>query len=752
MEETIQNSVPSVPQEPDKTAFISVSEYANKYECSKVAVYEAIKAKRIQWDTAKVNGKTIKVVKDVDFTCRTKEQSIEKGAILARSPLSLLRHFQDLHGGSVSKCAWIKNIQGGVDVSLPVYQDPTIFVDTVFIAFPSTFVLTSKVEDMDSVVVSSTCNLRARNYITANLSERQDGQKDYPFDTKIITNIPQSKPFVIDFNTKILDTPKKINDAKLETGDYWGYQVYRVSTCNSDKDFILKAVYDIANNVDNRGMSNGNPIYIYKVDVTSNVPGAVEPVGGHNQYAIRHMEAKDNHDYVGDCCHTYVVFDGKAHSKENKNLSCIPFNVSKIEDVRQGIENAPLSARYSLLFSRWLEDQGKGTSTLEVKIYDKARFHMEVGAVESTIGSNLWHFLSSSQENIRLHVKDNLDKGMGRVETRFLGAACFIGKDAMLKAHRAFVPLLSSVYLHETPVNWSIDSFMHTVKATTSMVVEGEDGRDFFAAHWQNGVTGKITGVEMARVSQERINYFINYCTIRTLPHIHYILSVEDEKGVNIDEKDIQEIPSRREKKGRGKTYANDFRSKHLYKVKEVYVSAPSASGIANLNTSSDDRNDLLGKSFREIGLHAMPFEPQRLPPKERTFTQVASSERVKLVLRTPSFKSCKCRAKAAIQRLQTVAKKDLTESLLDTSLVFKADKSKVMPKCSKVTGLVVLKEGSLFILTETGRYYWIKNPTGKNIPDYFLPYIGKVCMVSRSIGVQNKGFSFIPLSEKDIQ
>jgi len=56
MEETVQNSVPSVPQEPDKTAYISISEYANKYECSKVAVYEAIKAKRIQWDTAKVNG------------------------------------------------------------------------------------------------------------------------------------------------------------------------------------------------------------------------------------------------------------------------------------------------------------------------------------------------------------------------------------------------------------------------------------------------------------------------------------------------------------------------------------------------------------------------------------------------------------------------------------------------------------------------------------------------------------------------
>lgn len=749
MEETIQNSVPSVPQEPDKTAFISIAEYANKYECSKVAVYEAIKAKRIQWDTAKVNGKTIKVVKDVDFTCRTKEQSIEKGAILARSPLSLLRHFQDLHGGSVSKCAWIKNIQGGVDVSLPVYQDPTIFVDTVFIAFPSTFRI-SRGNDTESAIINDVA--KAVQYVTDVLVEDRNKKARTELDYKVVTNIPQSKPFVLDINTKILDTPKSIKDAKLENGDYWGYQVHRVSTCNYDRDSILKAVHDIANNVDGKGMWNGLPVYIYKVDVTSNVPGAVEPVGGHNQYAIRHMEAKDNHDYVGDCCHTYVVFDGKAHSKENKNLSCIPFNVSKIEDVRQGIENAPLSTRYSLLFSRWLEDQGKGTSTLEVKIYDKARFHMEVGAVESTIGSNLWHFLSSSQENIRLHVKDNLDKGMGRVETRFLGAACFIGKDAMLKAHRAFVPLLSSVYLHETPVNWSIDSFMHTVKATTSMVVEGEDGRDFFAAHWQNGVTGKITGVEMARVSQERINYFINYCTIRTLPHIHYILSVEDEKGVNIDEKDIQEIPSRRDKYGKDRTFANDFRSKHLYKVKEVYVSAPSATGIANLNTSSNDKSDLLGKSFREIGLHAMPFEPQRLPPRERTFTQVASSERVKLILRTPSFVSCKYRAKAAIQRLQTVAKVDLTESLLDTSIVFKADKSKVMPKCSKVTGLVVLKEGNLFILTESGRYYWIKNPTGKNIPDCFLPYIGKVCMVSRSIGVQNKGFSFIPLSEKDIQ
>ena len=751
MEETVQNSVPSVPQEPDKTAYISISEYANKYECSKVAVYEAIKAKRIQWDTAKVNGKTIKVVQDVDFTCRTKEQSIEKGAILARSPLSLLRHYQDLHGGSVSKCAWIKNMEG-IDVSLPAYQDPTIFVDTVFVAFPSTFVLTSKTEDMDSVKVSSNSNLQAREYITANLSERQGGQKHYPFDAKILTDIPQSKPFVIDNSTKILDTAKKINDAKLATGDYWGYQVYRVSTCNSDKDFILKAVHDIANNVDGKGLSNGNPIYIYKVDVTSNVPGAVEPIGGHNQYAICHMEAKDNHDYVGDCCQTYVVFDGKAHSKENKNTSCIPFNVSKIEDVRQEIENAPLSTRYSLLFNRWLEDQGKGTTTLEVKIYDKARFQMEVGAVESTIGSNLEHFLSSPQENIREHVKDNLDKGMGRVETRFLGAACFIGKDAMLKAHRAFVPLLSSIYLHETPVNWSIESFMHTLKATTSMVVEGEEGKDFFAAHWQNGVTGKITGIEMPRASQERIDYFINYCTIRHVPHIHFILSVEDEKGANIDEKDIQEIPSRREKYGKDKTFANDFRSKHLYRVKEVYVSAPSSTGIANLNLSSDDRNNLLGKSFREIGLHAMPFEPQRLPPKERVFTQVDSSERVKLVLRTPSFKSCKYRAKAAIQRLQMVAKRDLTDSLLDTSLVFKADKSKVMPKCSKVTGLVVLREGNLFILTESGRYYWIKNPTGKNLPDCFLPYIGKVCMVSRSIGVQNKGFSFIPLLENAIQ
>lgn len=581
--------------------YISISQYATKYGVSRDRVRRAIRNKALKATKESQNGRIITMVEDADYINNPLSQ---KSAIeeLAASPIiktvgeyGLIRFIQNHFGGSVHDCTWA--LDSSPKTSIP--ESPTVFMDTVFLAFPSEMVVTIKgldvtpadpnlpveefVEDgsetFKSVTVSlrSTSNKDARDYVQA------QGMSDVsymPFDRHIVTDLPYSltiTPTELKM-ANLYSTASQVAEAGLSAGSYLGYQVYRVSTCNTPLAKMFNILENIGRNLHGAGTFNGLPIFVFKVDITSNLPGAVVPMD--TPYSIGNMEYKSNKQYVGQCCHTYVIYKDpfstigtlRVNQEESPYVTKASLDVDQLDDVEEAIRMGVQTVHplYKAFYTAWQSlTKTYSPSSLETKVYDKARFQMEVGSVEKTLGNNLHHFLVSPQENISRAVQENLLTGMGRVETRALGVACYMASDLFQKAHLACCHLLADLYLRETPVNESISSLVKTVKATTSIHIEKLDGKkNLILCHWQNLLTGKIVGEDAYNVSEAKADDWVAYRTIRHLPHVH--LQVKELREAS-PEASLYAVPSLYNRRGEPKSSSRT----RYYRVEKALVSPP---------------------------------------------------------------------------------------------------------------------------------------------------------------------------------
>lgn len=755
-----------------ETPYISISQYAVKYGVSRDRVRRAVTNKALKTTKESQNGRVITMVEDADYI---NNPLSHKSAIqeLASSPViktvgehGLIRFLQNHFGGSVHDCTWA--LDSSPKTSIP--ESLTVFMDTVFLAFPSEMLVSVKGQEntpLDSslsmedsvedgsdtykgvkVSLSPLSNKSAKEYVQA---QGMSDVSHMPFDRHILTDIPYSTTILPTElqGANIYTTAAQVVEANLPAGSYLGYQVYRVSTCNTPVSKMFSILENIGKNQHGAGTFNGLPIFVFKVDITSNLPGAVVPMD--TPYSIGNMEYKSNKQYVGQCCHTYVIYSDPFHTMgtlkvnqgESPYVVKASLDVDQLDDVEKAIIEGTQAVHplYEAFYTAW---QGTSKSyipsSLETKVYDKARFQMEVGSVEKTLGNNLHHFLVSPQENISRAVQENLATGMGRVETRALGVACYMAPDLFQKAHLACCYLLSDLYLRETPVNDSIGSLVKTVKATTSVHIEKLDGKkNLVLCHWQNLLTGKIVGEDAFNVTEGKADDWIAFRTIRHLPHVH--LKVTELREVPAAT-NMYVVPSVCHRKGEQKSSSRT----RYYRVERAYISQPSSAlAVANLcriGENKASKSELIGKSFRGMGLSNMPFEPQKVNVAPRRFQEVEPSlGGICRVLCTPSMESAKSRS---LNRYSNIPMECVEATV--TGLNYST--AKKLPAKKNIVGVVLKNNGLYYLLEATGRLFTLAVQV-QRLKNLLESYVGKRIQASRAYTAGRAvGYEFILIGE----
>lgn len=324
----------------------------------------------------------------------------------------------------------------------------------------------------------------------------QPGELAYIFPDTVVIEL-DTPVAVLEKDGKVIGSPKPIDPNALSPlvqslfgvkGDYhncslnsdgWGVQSYRISTCNIPLAKVVETCLDIQSG---KYKYLNRPIRFVRLDVTTNVPAAVEP----NEQGSAYLEAmgwqyKNNRHMVGDTCHTYIM--------------------SKYAD---------------------------GTPMVETKIYDKFRYMLEVGAVQSYLGDNLANILDSNQDNIRLAFRNPLfhSQGFGRIETRFWGNLPSLSQ--LVDTHLKAVELLVSEHTEPTSLQDSWDLFLQADHRQTAVVVHNLDTNEvsWTIARWVNRLTDKANG--FSGMGLEAFDRAIKHRTMGCYAVDIYVLAVQN--------------------------------------------------------------------------------------------------------------------------------------------------------------------------------------------------------------------------------
>jgi len=258
-------------------------------------------------------------------------------------------------------------------------------------------------------------------------------------------------------------------------------QSYYISTCNLPVALVYRICQEIK---DGQHFFNGKEIELVRVDLTTNVFCAVRPeeLG----VDIPGWVYKDNRQYVGECCHTYVTEYGNEEETENG------------------------------------EGEEKG---VETKIYDKARFMLEAGKVSESVYDSLPNLLHSPQQNIREGFKNPLAhaQGFSRVETRFFTVPESL--EEAVDKHLSYIPKLIDAYGVITPLQRSYDLLLHPMHYATMVVLEDRKTGTFkwTFCRWVNHITGKGSG--FSGTGEESALHCLNHRTIGGHGiNLHYVI------------------------------------------------------------------------------------------------------------------------------------------------------------------------------------------------------------------------------------
>lgn len=241
-------------------------------------------------------------------------------------------------------------------------------------------------------------------------------------------------------------------------GESKGVQEYYISLCNLPFDKVYQICQDIEKGC---YLYAGEPIKLVRLDATTNVPAAVKPSeDGSKELLEEGWKYKDNRQYVGDRCHSYVIQ----------------------EDV------------------------------LESKIYDKLGYMLEVGKVSERLGDNYKNLLRSSEVNINMAFRSPLfqQQGFGRIETRFWRLPSTL--EEALASHIDCIEKLVPAHTQPTSLQDSYDTFLQPNHAQTLVIQEvNSQVKGVFCRHI-NKLTEKANGWELD--SYEDILHTLKYRTM----------------------------------------------------------------------------------------------------------------------------------------------------------------------------------------------------------------------------------------------
>ena len=312
----------------------------------------------------------------------------------------------------------------------------------------------------------------------------------FPDTVAIEVDVPVNT-FEVDGNVSLSPTDAKLLSPFVQSifgtkGDYagikplegrkgWAVQGFYISTCN----MAASSVWAICQRIQKGDfVFNGRPIRLVRLDLTSNVPGAIEP--STDAYRIPGWRYKDNRNTVGDCCHSYII--------------------------REGV--------------------------VETKVYDKWRYMLEVGALANTVGYNIPNVLASKQENIRAAFRhpDIQAQGFGRVETRYWNIAGMSFSEAV-DIHLDAIQRLMVAHAVPTSLQDSWKLFLRQGHSQTLVAVWNTQTRElcWTLGLWVNKLTGKVCG--HSGVGEDTLLHAIKHWAIGKMGINAYWVVLKDGKA-----------------------------------------------------------------------------------------------------------------------------------------------------------------------------------------------------------------------------
>lgn len=167
--------------------------------------------------------------------------------------------------------------------------------------------------------------------------------------------------------------------------------------------------------------------------------------------------------------------------------------------------------------------------------------------------------------------------------------------------------------------------------------------------------------------------------------------------------------------------------------------------GFANLcriGENKASKSELIGKTFRGIGLHAMPFEPQKFNSAPRRFQQVEPSlSDISRVLCTPSMQATKRRS---MRRYRNIPVECLEATIADLNF----SKAKKLPVQKNILGTVLKENGKYYLVDATGRLFILAVQLKAN-KDLLESSIGKRIQASRGYTTSRSvGYELVPIED----
>lgn len=427
-------------------------------------------------------------------------ESLKKIRTGVTKDIKLLGILQAGFGGSVTNVNWCntdKENKLNWSKLHEEYINKNTFIDTLILAYPV------KLRVSEGKLLTEERNNQVEHIRAIFNTGGKKIDKNLPYHGQIIFNIPSATP--IEYMPKELEKilKTKINYKKLwnrqsklpsfamEGETYYGYQLYRVTCCNQEINNVISKIKTIRKG---SYIKYNFPFLVVRFDVTTNFPGAVPP----SEKKLSGLVLKDNKHFVGKTCHSYTL-------GEDKYISKILSEKRKGKDCFYSSMEKTISHKLTCLCNL---EASPASDIMEVKIYDKLRYMLELSSIHKTLtGFNLGKLAYTNHTNITYLLENFSKLGVSRVETRIRGEAIFYTPGDWREVHKDLSEVLVNTYSYRASFQESIDSFFKSIKACVGLVIKDSKGQErYLVSQWINVLTGKIQGQGGSSKEHEALN------------------------------------------------------------------------------------------------------------------------------------------------------------------------------------------------------------------------------------------------------
>ena len=436
-------------------------EVITRYQCTTLVKSGDIRSK-------KVNRKRVFNLQDfIDYytTIEVVNKDISVTTIKETPYSTFLQRMQAFYGGSTSHASWVDRDKGKhalwsdgrIEHSTKYIKD-NAFMDTLIISIPMyfranassqfkggfTFIRTTASKLASDRLLNQTMLKRT---LSNNAGFTTDSNKAYAgFVVSELTQEDISNGAVLTSDTPVVKVFMSTSNTTIDFKDggvYLGYQNYILQA----SDTPLRQAFEFVKLINEGKFSLYNhSVKVLRFDITTNLPGAVEPCVT-KDLSDYGLTIKQNRAYVGETTHSYVILKG--HSDiEKREL--------ELEDKRElGILVKELEdlGRYGTINLNLLTENLNQKELVEVKIYDKFRYMLEVGSVTNqyTNARSLYNLTYSKKNEINKAFTELHNVGVSRIESRFRGSSCYSDLNTILSVHSFYAPILTETYSIYTP-------------------------------------------------------------------------------------------------------------------------------------------------------------------------------------------------------------------------------------------------------------------------------------------------------------